>query len=164
MKLINIKSQKITYENQYKRVSSLGNRFLLFRKVIRKTKPQLASEMGVEIEKLAFIENGKENFDMSNLHYLASQYGLNLNWLLSGEGSMFIEQVTDLIDAKVNPGIKQDISLSDLKHILGLPPGEEQEINNEEKQELFGLLQVPAIKNAVLETLDSLMKKLKKDL
>lgn len=54
--------------------------------------------MGVTSASISYYESGKRQPDFAFMNMLASIYNVNTNWLLTGEGSMFVEP------AVVKPG------------------------------------------------------------
>ncbi|MDQ1351006.1 MAG: Helix-turn-helix protein [Acidobacteriota bacterium] len=113
----------------------LGFRFLMFRKAIRKTEMELASELNITEAKINAIETGVVYPDVAILHYLYKTYGLNIHWLLTRVGHMFIEQKSqpektdslydryaELIDLMEVPAVEQAIkaALTEIRALLVL--------------------------------------------
>lgn len=82
----------------------IGKRFRDTRDQIGLTQTGLAKQLGCGRSNISLIENG-ENLPGGNiLITLKSKYNVSLDWLFSGEGSMFIETENDidLLDFKEN--------------------------------------------------------------
>jgi len=69
----------------------VGKRFRAFRLSQKKTQKALASELLVHQSTLTNIENGSTFVKLNYLQYFFEKYGLNLNWMLTGEGNMLME-------------------------------------------------------------------------
>lgn len=113
----------------------LGFRFLMFRKAIRKTEMELASELNITEAKINDIETGIVYPEIAILHYLYKTYGLNIHWLLTRAGHMFIKKkcqpektdslynrYAELIDLMEVPAVEQAIkaALTEIRAILVL--------------------------------------------
>lgn len=100
----------------------LGFRFMMFRKALRKTEKELASELNIPESQINAIETGAIFPEITWLHFLYKKYGLNITWLLTRAGQMFMKE-------KVRPGKKDTL---DGKYA-----------------ELIDLMQVPAVEQAI---------------
>ena len=127
----------------------VGLRFLLFRKAIKRTLPQMAAELKSSQEDIAAIEKGTAYPKVNYLHYLHEKYGLNLNWLLGNIGEMFIQGSPQGLD--VNPNF-----------VLALPPASDN-ARTEEYHELMQLLRIPVIEKTMLAKLQELKERLKEE-
>ncbi len=76
--------------------SDIGKRFGDIRIKIGLTQTELAGQMGCGRSNISLIENGKNLPGGSILITLKSKYKVSLDWLFSGEGSMFIESENDI--------------------------------------------------------------------
>lgn len=119
--------------NNYKLHSGLN--FRIFRKILNKTQDELAEEMKVSKATISNFERGITDIKPGYLHYLYTEYGLNINWLLTGRGKIFA-------------------------HREGIPPGNVQ--INEKLYELFELMRIPEVENAILNALKELKPHIKK--
>jgi len=113
----------------------LGFRFLMFRKAIGKTEMELASELNIPEAKINDIETGVVYPEIALLHYLYKTYGLNIHWLLTRAGHMFIkkksrpektdplyDRYAELIDLMEVPAVEQAIkaALTEIRALLAL--------------------------------------------
>ena len=110
---------------------NLGFRFLLFRKAIGKTVREIASEANVSGSTINGIESGAVYPEITFLHFLRKEYGLNINWLLTKEGQMLekgllrekkepiYEKYAELIELMRVPAVEQAINAA-LTQILAL--------------------------------------------
>ena len=57
---------------------------------IHKAQHELGSELNIEQSLISNIESGECYPNIRYLNYLYKKYGLNINWLVSGKGEMFI--------------------------------------------------------------------------
>ena len=118
------KNKKDALDDQEKIYSiEIGKLFKTFRKTINKAQHELASELNIEQTIISNIERGKYYPNIKYLNYLYKRYGLNINWLCTGKGEMFI-------------GEEWEIFVTDQKY-----------------SELFNLMQVPDIELQILAKL-----------
>jgi transcriptional regulator with XRE-family HTH domain len=87
-KMKKMEEQTSTLNNLKKEV---GGRFKLFRLGKKKAQQTLASELLVHQSTITNIENGTTFPKVSYLYYFYEKYGLNLNWLVTGDGEQYIE-------------------------------------------------------------------------
>lgn len=123
-------------------MKNLGFRFLLFRKAIEKTIKELAFELRTKEATLNGIESGTVYPEITILHFLRKEYGLNINWLLTKEGKMFererpqekkesvYEKYAELIELMRVPAVEQAINAA-LTQILALLELEKQQETEE---------------------------------
>ena len=125
----------------------VGMRFLLFRKAIKKTLPQLASELKAGQEDIAAIEKGAAYPKVNYLHDLYRKYGLNINWLVGNIGDMFVEEPP--------PGIELDYDF------VKTSPPDSDDTTNKKYLELEQLMQIPEIEKVMMAKLQEIKKSLK---
>ena len=70
----------------------VGSRFKAFRLDQKKAQHVLASELKVHQSTITNIEHGTTFPKLNYLHYFFTKYGLNTNWLLIGEGEMYMKE------------------------------------------------------------------------
>lgn len=70
---------------------TVSERFTLLMKEMKKTSNSLAMDMGVTAPTIRKIEKGITLPSGKVLIYLSDNYNVNLNWLMSGGGDMFID-------------------------------------------------------------------------
>lgn len=116
----------------------------MFRKSLQKTREELAQEVGVPVREIIGIENGTIYPKITILHFLHRKYKLNLNWILSAEGEMFMyislpgkddprySKYVELLELMKVPVIETSINaaLKQILAILGLE--QEEEVEKEE--------------------------------
>lgn len=104
-------------------LEEVGERFRRFRENINKAQHELASELGVAQALISKIESGDYQPKLSYLSYFIKKYRLNINWLFSGKGEMYIrdERKSEMYYSK-----------------------------NKEYLEFFKLMQVPVIELLIL--------------
>jgi len=124
-------------------VEDWGFRFLLFRKAIKKTQSQLASELKTSQEEIAGIERNAIYPKINYLHFLNEKYGLNINWLLCSAGDMFVKEPPP--DTDLNYTTKPS-----------LPQGK-----NEKIAELMRLMQIPSVEKIILDKLKEIKEQLR---
>lgn len=103
-----------------------GLNFRLFRKILNKNQLEMADSLATSKSTISRIEQGKTAIKLEYLHALYAQFGLNINWLLTGRGSIFI------------PGMASESKAASI---------------NEKYFELFELMQIPGIETEIFHTL-----------
>jgi hypothetical protein len=69
---------------------TIGRRFNLFRRLAAKSMIEFSSEASLPIDLLTDFENdGSANPGILDFKYFCEHYGLNLTWLLTGQGKIF---------------------------------------------------------------------------
>lgn len=89
--------------------NDVGLRFKQFRTAIHKAQYELAAELNITQSTIANIEGGKAFPHLFYLNHLYFKYRLNTNWLLTGQGDVFMKQ-DDLPD-----------KYAELLHLLQVP-------------------------------------------
>ncbi|MCP4653735.1 MAG: helix-turn-helix transcriptional regulator [Candidatus Omnitrophica bacterium] len=126
-----VKRKKIVINDQdIISTKEVGRLFKKFRESIDKDQHELASELNNSQGSISRIESGFCKPKLGYLHYLYKKYRLNINWLLSGKGEMFIlegrqilvkdKKYIELIKLMQMPGIELLIlaKLAETKIIL----------------------------------------------
>jgi len=129
-----------------KSMEELGIRFLVFRKAIKKTRPQLAEDLKISLSEICAIEKGTVYPKINYLHFLNRKYGLNINWMVGNEGEMFIE------DHPMKAAADPDYIMA--------PPVKDSESMNK-IAEFLHLMQVPVIEEAIMTKLKEIKQVLK---
>ena len=103
-------------------MSSIGERLKLFRKSLQLAQNQVSTQLGLLQGSYSDIERNKTKGSISVYEKLDEVYNLNINWLLTGRGSMFMEVDTEVgksnvivsnLAANASPGItSQYVELS----------------------------------------------------
>ncbi len=74
-------------------MSNIGQRIKELRKMLGLTQEEFANRIGRSRISIAQYEAGKRTPDESTLRLISQTFGVNLEWLKSGEGEMFAETV-----------------------------------------------------------------------
>ena len=80
------------YNSLYYRVRmqiSQGYRFKTFRESLGLSQAQIAGEIEITAGAIGLVEKDKSFLKLDNLLKLSELYNLNLDWLITGNGSMF---------------------------------------------------------------------------
>ena len=75
---------------QYRK--EVGERFEFFRELVLKTREEFASEAALPKQYIAQLEWGAALPGILAFEYFYKEYGLNLSWLVSGEGDIFFRR------------------------------------------------------------------------
>jgi transcriptional regulator with XRE-family HTH domain len=67
----------------------VGDRLRLLRQKLGLTQSKMAQKLGVTLNTYQRYELGDRNLTVEKLQLLRKLFGVNLNWLLTGEGGMF---------------------------------------------------------------------------
>lgn len=117
----------------------VGERFKAVRQLVDKSRKEIASDLEEPVSRIKSIEKGEAFPGFVFFDYLYHQYGVNVNWLVSGNEDVFLR--------KRSKAWKQSYK----KHNDRLLFDESQaqsEINS-----LILLIQIPAIRNHILTKL-----------
>jgi transcriptional regulator with XRE-family HTH domain len=136
------KDKKMNKTNEL--VGDWGIRFLLFRKAIRRSQSQLASELKTHQSEIASIEKNIIYPKINYLHFLNKKYGLNINWLLCNAGDMFVKDPP--------PGI-------DTNYVVKLSPPPQGK--NEKIIELMQLMKIPSVEKIIMAKLKEIKERLR---
>ena len=88
---------------------TIGNRLRAVRKALGLTQQEFATEVGLKQSTIAMYEMGHGKASERVITTLCKEYDINRNWLLTGEGEMFLpktqnETLMELcLDAAENP-------------------------------------------------------------
>ena len=96
----------------------IGKRLRLIRERMGITQAELGNKLGIQSQHVSKYERGKTVPTWENLIKLNERYDVNINWLLTGKGSMFLSPVNYSI-----PGEKNIYTVRDLE-----PDGQIDEI------------------------------------
>ena len=95
--------------NKYNTFTGLQNLIMYsenlkkLRKELRVTALELADNLGISANSINNYENGRRKPNFEFLELLVQVYNVNLNWLITGKGEMFIGQ-----DKANHTGIDED--------------------------------------------------------
>jgi len=81
-------------------VYMLGKRFKELRKELKLTQVALAKRMKVNPSAISQLESGKNRPSMENMLFLWKTFGVDLHWLITGEGTMFGNEKKELAASK----------------------------------------------------------------
>ena len=133
-------------------VKEINVRFKKLRKTCKKTQTDFGKILGISSSGIANIETGQRSVTEKHLIMLSNweEYHVNIDWLRTGEGEMFLPDETDILEA-----IRKEYHLTDaqfkfVSNFLRLPESE--------KNILFNFLQ------SVFEDQDSIEDRIQKEL
>lgn len=127
-------------------------RFKELRKTCKKTQTEFGKVLGISSSGIANIETGQRSVTEKHLIMLSNweEYHVNIDWLRTGEGEMFLPNETDMLEA-----IRKEYNLTNtqfkfVSNFLRLPENE--------KDILFNFLQ------SVFDNQDSIENKIQEEL
>lgn len=133
-------------------MKEINVRFKELRKTCKKTQTDFGKVLGISSSGIANIETGQRSITEKHLIMLSNweEYHVNIDWLRTGEGEMFLPDETDILEA-----IRKEYGLTDtqfkfVSNFLRLPENE--------KDILFHFLQ------SVFEDKEPLENKIQKEL
>ncbi len=115
----------------------VGQRFKQFRVDRKKAQHIMAKELEVHQSTITNIEHGTTFPKINYLQYFYEKYGLNINWLITGEGEMYM---------KGHPAATQ-------ANIIKMPPVEYGDPRFDSYNELMTLMNVPAVEQVMMAKL-----------
>jgi transcriptional regulator with XRE-family HTH domain len=116
----------------------VGNRIRLFREMIDMSREEMAHLIEKENFYIEEIENGNTLAEVDDYYILFKNYGLNLNWVSSGEGRMFSKKGPDT---------------NDISFLIGNALSPEKP-NLKEYKELFTLMEIPSVEKFMLDNVE----------
>lgn len=115
----------------------VGERFKSFRIHKKKSQKVLATELGVHQSTITNIEKGEAFPKVNYLNYLYEEYGLNLNWLVTGKGSHYMDWAKHRETYRIMASTQNEHEREDLGKI----------------RELNALMKIPVIRQQILARL-----------
>jgi len=87
------------------RKEDVGKRLRIFREARSITQQELADKLGVTRLTITRYELGQLSLGVESIERLITVYGVNVAWLLTGDGAMFISMVTT--SQKMSPELEE---------------------------------------------------------
>ncbi|MCP5047622.1 MAG: helix-turn-helix transcriptional regulator [bacterium] len=87
-----VKKEKDMYKGHVQYKKEVGERFEFFRQLVLKTRAEFAEEASLPKQYIAQLEWGTVLPGILSIEYFYKEYGLNLSWLVSGEGDIFYKK------------------------------------------------------------------------
>lgn len=84
----------------------IKERFKLLRKKIKLTQKELANILHINQSTIQAYENGKAFPSSKKLEILFREFNININWIITGEGEMFLELSKDELQKKFLENLK----------------------------------------------------------
>lgn len=113
-------------------VKEINLRFKKLRKTCKKTQIEFGKVLGISSSGIANIETGQRSVTEKHLIMLSNweEYHVNIDWLRTGEGEMFLPDETDILEA-----IRKEYHLTNLQfkfisNFLRLPESEKDILFN----------------------------------
>ncbi|MCP4147059.1 MAG: helix-turn-helix transcriptional regulator [bacterium] len=129
-------SDKMTFqESPFKK--KIGQRLRSFREAIRKAQHELAAELNIYQSTITNIERGKTFPNINYLQYFYKEYALNINWLLTDSGEMFMDHYH--ISPNASSVMECHVKASDPRY--------------EKYAELLNYMEIPEIEQLILARL-----------
>lgn len=92
-------------------MENIGLRLKQVRKLLNKSQEEIANELGLTKQAISNIEHSKSSPNIAFLHKLLIDYGVNINFIISGQGSILIK------DEKANQTLRKTI-LKEVEDLL----------------------------------------------
>lgn len=113
-------------------MDAINERFKILRKVCKKTQTDFGKILGLSVSGISDIEVGRRSVTEKHLIMLSNwdEYNVNIDWLRTGNGEMFLPTETDTLEA-----LRQEYQLTDqqfkfMSNFLRLPENEKEIIFN----------------------------------
>ena len=107
-------------------MDSMNERFIEVRKALSLTQKNIGDALGLSNSGISNIENGTRNVTDKHLKLLASSFNVNEKWMRTGEGSMFLPNVSHLINDPSLDAADREI----LSSYLRMTPAQRQYIKS----------------------------------
>ena len=86
-----------------------GKRLRLIRERIGITQAGLGDKLGIQSQHVSKYERGETVPTWENLIKLTESYDVNINWLLTGKGNMFLSPVTYSLEGEEDISLVKDL-------------------------------------------------------
>lgn len=113
-------------------MDAINERFIELRKACKKNQSEFSKILGLSRSGVTAIETGQRKVTEKHLLMLSNwdEYNVNIDWLRTGDGEMFLPTETDTLEA-----IRQEFRLTDqqfkfVSNFLRLPENEKEIIFN----------------------------------
>ncbi len=98
-----------------------GDRVRKVRNILKLNQSQLSKAIGIDSSRLSRVENDKEKLTIEQLDKLSRLKNINLHWLLTGEGEMFLgSKDKNKMEERVTYHEMSDAEIRLLKEIIML--------------------------------------------
>ena len=87
----------------------IGKRLKMVREKKRITQAELGKKLGIKFQHVSKYERGETVPTWENLIKLNDLYDVNINWLLTGRGKMFLSPITYATQGEDQPQIVRDL-------------------------------------------------------
>ena len=95
---------------------NLGARLKLARKKVKLSQIEMAEKVGITQHTFSNYENSKRFPDSRFLHNLRASYNVNLNWLISGDGPIFVNYDKEKSEQIAELSAKLEVLLRDMTY------------------------------------------------
>ena len=82
-------------------MSTIGERLKSLRKTLGLSQKEMAKVLGLSLVAYQYYEGGQRKPNLEKLHLLAQKFGVNLHWLLTGEGEPFVGEAVKKKDRNI---------------------------------------------------------------
>lgn len=111
----------------------IGDRIKLLRKEMNLTQAEFANKIGLKQAAIGLFENGTRNVTDRNIMSICEAFGVNEDWLRTGQGNMYRELDTDCgLAAEIGKllGADDEWTKNAVLQFLKLPPERREVIKN----------------------------------
>ncbi len=84
----------------YRSIAMIGNRIREMRSALKKKQIDIARDLNLNPSAISQMENDRIKPSLENLQQLWRYYGVDLHWLLTGEGNMFSDSKVGMAESK----------------------------------------------------------------
>lgn len=98
----------------------MNNRIKAVRKSLKMTQQKFAEKIGLKQNSLALIESGKRNTSDQTILSICREYGVNEQWLRTGEGEMFVQTENPLEQIAAEHGLAPEW-VEVIEYLMKLP-------------------------------------------
>lgn len=99
----------------------MNNRFKQIRKALNMTQEDFGKALERTKRSIIFYEKGERSIDIPIITLLKEKFNVNTDWLINGNGSMFIDNKTDEF-SKIYNSLSDENKLKALEYIKTLLP------------------------------------------
>ena len=129
-----------------------NSRIKLIRDSLNMSQAELGDKLNMSQAAIASIESGRRSLRDVHIFQICSVFGVNEDWLRTGEGSMFEESKSISLDAYIQRKGLTDLEVDIIKAYLDIPQEIRRDVANKIKE---AVLSNPSMSDPIDEELES---------
>lgn len=108
----------------------MNERFKQLRDLLKMSQEQFGGSIGLSKSGISNIENGSRNVTEKHVKLICSEFNVNENWLRTGDGEIFIESDSSILNQLSREYNLDQIDMKIIEAFLGLPSEDRDKIKS----------------------------------